>query len=163
MPSDPRLMALPALRKRAEEEARERVVTFARLEGADCAPDGDVATVAAVELTLLSDLTRPASRRGLMDAVATARDVDGTHGLTLGCFTCGEHCCDGDTGEMQPCERRLWSLMGLHPEAMVQFADCPNPGHRSGEERIHVPGISSVPDPVEALTLIALAVLGGAS
>ena len=62
MPSDPRLMALPALRKRAEEEARERVVTFARLEGADCAPDGDVATVAAVELALLSDLTRPASR-----------------------------------------------------------------------------------------------------
>ena len=62
MPADPRLMALPALRKLAEVQARERVVTFARLEGADCAPDGDVATVAAVELALLSDLTRPASR-----------------------------------------------------------------------------------------------------
>lgn len=163
MPADPRLLFLPPLRKRAEELAQERcayrVVALGWHPWAN-QPEWLRAQDIDTEAHLLADLSRPASRRELMDAVATAHDVDGTHGLTLGCFPCGEHCCDGDTGEMQPCGRRLWSLMGLYPEAMVEFADCPNPEHWSGEERIHVPGISSVTDPAEALALITIATLG---
>ena len=99
MPSDPRLMALPALRKRAEEEARERVVTFARLEGADCAPDGDVATVAAVELALLSDLTRPASRWELAVLIGARlgwEPVDVLQAIQNGGFGCIDLCRDAN-------------------------------------------------------------------
>lgn len=76
MPSDPRLAALPALRKRAEEEAKTLADvcadTFALHMGDDMPAmyergwDGmhedERDALTAAHLTLLSDLSRPASR-----------------------------------------------------------------------------------------------------
>lgn len=126
MSSDPRLAALPALRKLAEEEARERVVTFARLEGADCAPDGDVATVAAVELSLLSDLSRTASRWELAALI----------GARLGWEP---------VDVLQAIQNGGWGWIELCKDARVDAAEI-----ECGADD-------------EAITALALAVLGGAS
>jgi hypothetical protein len=126
MSSDPRLAALPALRKRAEEEARERVVTFAELEGADCAPDGDVATVAAVELALLADLTRSASRWELAALI----------GARLG---------REPVDVLQAIQNGGWGWIELCKDAHVDAAEL-----ECGADD-------------EAITALALVVLGGAS
>ena len=76
-----------------------------------------------------------------------------------GQYTCGEHCCNGETGEMADCSRQVWSL-GTD-EGFVLFMDCPNPEAWDGDERRHVPGISDLTDPAEALAAACRAV-GGA-
>jgi hypothetical protein len=75
-------------------------------------------------------------------------------------YPCGEHCCNGETGEMAACTRPVWSL-GTD-EGFVLFMDCPNPEAWDGEECRHVPGISDLTDPAEALAAACVAV-GGAS
>lgn len=75
-------------------------------------------------------------------------------------YPCGEHCCNGETGEMAACTRPVWSL-GTD-EGFVLFMDCPNPEAWDGEERRHVPGIGDLTDPAAALAAACLAV-GGAS
>ena len=105
-------------------------------------------------------LTRPASRDAVARLVAEAVGLEcGATAPDIGRFVCGEHCCDGDLGRMVPCARPIWSMMGADETQMVVFADCPDPDAWDGDERRHVPGISAVTDPAEALTLIALAVL----
>jgi len=75
-------------------------------------------------------------------------------------YLCGEHCCNGETGEMAACTRPVWSL-GTD-EGFVLFMDCPNPEAWDGEECRHVPGISDLTDPAAALAAACVAV-GGAS
>jgi len=93
MPADPRLAALAALRKRAEEEAKALCEvcadTFALHMGADMPAmyergwDGmhedERDALTAANLALLSDLTRPASRDAvarIIDQLGDARDRD---------------------------------------------------------------------------------------
>ena len=158
MPADPRLVALPALRRVAEEEARTRLETAFRV-----AKRFDISgqDAVAVELALLSDLSRPASRDAVARLVAEAVGLEcGATAPDIGRFVCGEHCCDGDLGRMVPCARPIWSMMGADETQMVVFADCPDPDAWDGDERRHVPGISAVTDSAGALALIALTVLG---
>ena len=75
-------------------------------------------------------------------------------------YPCGEHCCNGETGEMAACTRPVWSL-GTD-EGFVLFMDCPNPEAWDGEECRHVPGIGDLTDPAAALAAACVAV-GGAS
>lgn len=143
MPADPRLMALPALRKRAEEQAREtRAMLVDLADRHDPVPwEG---TLAQANLTLISDLSRPASR----DAVARA--VAERLGLTCGA-TAPTLRYDADF--------RGWVLVGSVDE--VVFND--DGVIRSGAGRtIRAPGVYEA-GVTEALTLIAVAVLGGAS
>lgn len=164
-----RLLALPALRRLAEAAAREthdatvRAIK-ARHHGSygqsliDALPPmwADV----DAHLTLLCDLTRPASRDAVARLVAEAAGLEcGATEPDLGRYVCGEHCCDGEIGRMVPCARPVWSMMGANETQMVLFADCPDPAEWDGDERIHVPGISAITDPTEALTAIALHVL----
>lgn len=74
MSSDPRLMALPALRKRAEEQAREtRAMLVDLADRHDPVPwEG---TLAQANLTLISDLSRPASRDAVTRLVAEALEL----------------------------------------------------------------------------------------
>lgn len=84
--SDPRLATLPALRKLAEEEARERMELFHRQNpppnpGAQLPVWADLSRsyreeLAAVELALLSDLTRPASRDALVRIIDLHGDAN---------------------------------------------------------------------------------------
>ena len=74
-------------------------------------------------------------------------------------YPCGEHCCNGETGEMAACTRPVWSL-GTD-EGFVLFMDCPNPEAWDGEECRHVPGIGDLTDPAAALAAACVAV-GGA-
>lgn len=112
-------------------------------------------------LTLLCDLTRPASRDWW------ARYLAQRLGLTVGAtapdfgrYTCGEHCCDGDNGRMVPCSRPIWSLMAADETQLMMFADCPDPGEWDGGDRRHVPGISALTDPAEALAAACIHVGG---
>ena len=75
-------------------------------------------------------------------------------------YPCGEHCCNGETGEMAACTRPVWSL-GTD-EGFVLFMDCPNPEAWDGEECRHVPGIGDLTDPAAALAAACM-VVGGAS
>lgn len=153
MPADPRLAALPAIRKLAEEEARDIWTRHVRLfrehlplmevvADPHDASDGFAVTVAA-QAERLSDLSRPASR----DAVA--RLVAEAVGLTCGATA--------------PVLTRIgsqWVLTAYYVEGPVESRFCyfwePNGlGVSCG-----VPGISAVTDPAEALALIALHVLG---
>ena len=154
------LRDIPAIRKLAEEQAAEMISTAFRVAKRFEIASADLV---AVHLDLLCDLTRPASR----DAVArlVAERVDLTCGATapdFGRYACGEHCCDGRTGRMVPCSWHVWSMMAEHDQ-MVLFADCPDPDEWDGDERRHVPGISAITDPAEALTLIATTVLGASN
>lgn len=113
-----------------------------------------------VQDRFLRDLSRPASRD------AMARWLAAHHGLTVGAtapdfgrYVCGEHCCDGQRGRMVPCARPIWSLMGAEG-TMVTFADCPDPDAWGGDERCHVPGISALTNPAEALRAACLAAVG---
>lgn len=72
-------------------------------------------------------------------------------------FSCREHCCDGETGQMVGCTRPVWSIMGAD-DVYVIFADCPDPEAWDGSERRHVPGISDLTDPAEALAAACVAV-----
>jgi hypothetical protein len=83
MPADPRLAALPALRKRAEEEARDLFVarhTDAARGHRDWLEDDNERELSIrAHLSLLSDLTRPASRDAvarIIDQLGDARDRD---------------------------------------------------------------------------------------
>lgn len=60
----------PALRAYAEEEALARVIALHDLEGEWMRPDYDTSTETAIELRLLCDLTRPASRDAVYRLVA---------------------------------------------------------------------------------------------
>lgn len=73
---------------------------------------------------------------------------------------CRQHCCDGATGEMVDCTRPVWSIMGAD-DVYVIFADCPDPEEWDGDDVRHVPGISALTDPAEALAAACVAV-GGA-
>lgn len=160
MPSDPRLAALPTLRNLADTMANDwHALAYDMGKGA--AKYYNPERVAAVFLAQLSDLTIAASRDAVARLVAERLGLTcGAMAPDLGRFACGEHCCDGDRGRMVPCARPIWSMMGADETQMVVFADCPDPDAWGGDERRHVPGISAVTDPAEALTLIALAVLG---
>jgi hypothetical protein len=74
---------------------------------------------------------------------------------------CRQHCCDGATGEIVDCTRPVWSIMGAD-DVYVIFADCPDPEEWDGDDVRHVPGISDLTDPAEALVAACVAV-GGAS
>lgn len=164
------LRDIPAIRALAYEMLRDQwIANYARLSANpdylalpthEEAPEEAVELLIEAQLDLLTDLTRPASRDAVARLVAEA--------VWLGCgatapdfrrFTCGEHCCDGKRGRMTPCDRKIWSMMGADETQMVIFADCPDPDEWGGGERRHVPGISEVTDPAEALALIAAAVL----
>ena len=161
------LRDIPAIRAEAERRAKSVWRHERENAGADkwLYPDewGDGPTHPARilgHLDLLCDLSDPGSR----DAVA--RMVAERVGLVCGAtapdfarFVCGEHCCDGDRGLMVPCSRPIWSMMGADETQMVTFADCPDPDEWDGDERRHIPGISAVTDPADALRLIALSVL----
>ena len=76
MPADPRLAALPALRKLAENEARTIQAQLVSLsEGSGQTAGEPVPSLRALyvaHLALLSDLSRPASRDALARLVAEA-------------------------------------------------------------------------------------------
>ena len=166
MPADPRLMALPALRDYAESEERDFYSLDVSIRGTSLGRwermDREVKHICVTaRLTLLSDLSRPASRDAVARLVAEAVGLEcGATAPDIGRFVCGEHCCDGDLGRMVPCARPIWSMMGADETQMVVFADCPDPDAWDGDERRHVPGISAVTDSAGALALIALTVLG---
>ena len=103
------------------------------------------------QLDLLLDPAEP-------DIDALSRILAARVGLVVGAtapgwgrFVCGERCCDGERGRMVPCSRPIWSLMGENETQMVTFADCPDPDEWDGDERRHVPGISTLTSPTEAL------------
>jgi hypothetical protein len=150
-------MALPALRKRAEEEAREtRAVLVDLADRYDPVPwEG---TLARAHLSLLSDLTRPASRDAVVRLVAEALGME--CGATAPELRLLQFYSDGEPN---------------HSWLLVVTARPTRPGYRwwsfhsEGEDPdgadgwTLVPGVSAVTDPTEALTLIAVSVLGGAS
>ena len=146
MSSDPRLMALPALRKRAEEQAREtRAMLVDLADRHDPVPwEG---TLAQANLTLISDLSRPASRDAVARLVAEAlglRIYATAPTLRRHLYTRGARWELGD-GDL----RCMWH--GVPTD------------HPSASNYIYAPDIAAAGDADEALTLIALAVLGGAS
>lgn len=137
MSSDPRLMALPALRKRAEEMARElhdAMVSAIRAEHRgfyaqdlkDALPAKWVGVGA--HLALLADLSRPASRWELAALISERLGWDAVETL-------------------YSIERGFPNLIALYRAAKV-----PTP-----------PGYDPNPTPEEATAALALAVLGGAS
>lgn len=162
------LRDIPAIRKLAEERARDiwtANVKYFQAAGWDItidpgeAPTGFGLTIEA-QIDLLSDLSRPDSRDAVARLVAAKVGIEcGATAPDFARFVCGEHCCDGERGRMVPCSRPIWSMMGADETQMVTFADCPDPDEWGGDERRHVPGISAITDPAEALRLIALAVL----
>jgi hypothetical protein len=169
MSSDPRLAALPALRKRAEEEARERfeaVRASIRANNAVAAMGLEWENAAGfvrdawteAHLSLLSDLTRPASRRELTAMVAEAMGLE--CGATAPDLILAPSFCDGE-------RTHSWLLVG--PAGPAGFGRRWWSFHSEGEDPdgadgwTLVPGVSAVTDPTEALTLIAVSVLGGAS
>lgn len=92
-----------------------------------------------------------------------ARWLAAHYGLAVGAtapdfgrYVCGEHCADGDTGRMEACHAPIWSLMvsGLDP---IIFADC---NGEDGDDRCHVPSISALTDPAEAMRAACLAAVG---
>lgn len=146
--SDPRLMALPALCKRAEEQARDLFVaryTDAARGHRDWAEDDNERELCIrAHLSLLADLTRPASRDAVARLVAEALGLEcGATAPTL----------------RYDADFRGWVLVGSVDE--VVFND--DGVIRSGAGRTtRAPGVCEA-GAAEALTLIALAVFGGAS
>lgn len=159
--SDPRLANLPALRKLAEEEARIRYETSIRLNDPSgmhdtdswdaMAADGDepedhVRTLCIdTEIALLCDLTRWQSQRAMERLVADALGLD--IGPTAPSFySSTSRRSDG---------LRFWCL-----GEDVYWTST----HWSDLECVYddspTPGISDVTDPAEALTMVALHVLG---
>lgn len=76
----------------------------------------------------------------------------------FGRFVCGEHCRDGQTGEMELCTAIVYSMCGDDPIQRVDFHDCGLREEDDGGERRHVPGLSSITDPREALARIYTAI-----
>lgn len=155
---------LPAIRALAEERARSYwsavqgiVPTAAPWEQT---PDYGKEVQIGAHLAIITDLSRPDSRDAIARLVAAKVGIEcGATAPDFARFVCGAHCCDGERGRMVPCSRPIWSMMGADETQMVTFADCPDPDEWGGDERRHVPGISAITDPAEALRLIALAVL----
>lgn len=164
MSSDPRLMALPALRKRAEEQAKALsevcADTFALHMGADMPAmyergwDGmhedERDALTAAHLSLLSDLTRPESRDAVARLVAEALLVP----------------VEFSAPSLWRMAHTVWAFAAMSDCSEAVKNDgvwfIPTPG--STADRIRsVPALAGVTDPAEALTLIALAVFGGAS
>ena len=134
MPADPRLMSMPALRRVAEEEARTRLETAFRV-----AKRFDISgqDAVAVELALLSDLSRPASRDAVARVVAEAVGLE----------------CGATAPEFA---HYLWGWQLGSPSRSRGFCGL---GPSASSYYILIPGIHDVADPAEALALIALAVL----
>ena len=158
MPADPRLSALPALRKRAEEEARELQggCRYPFCVGDPTAEEWD--EYVSAHLTLLSDLTRPASRDAVARLVAEAVGLE--CGATAPDLILAPSFCDGE---------RTHSWLLVVPAGPAGFGRRWWSFHSEGEDPdgaegwTLVPGVSAVTDPVEALAMIAVSVLGGAS
>jgi hypothetical protein len=165
MPADPRLRDLPALRKRAEELAREArdahvsAIWSALYDSYGQALVDALPPMWAYEeahLSLLSDLSRPASRDAVARLVAEALGME--CGATAPEIRLLQFYSDGEPNHSwllvvtaQPARSgyRWWSF---HSEG-----EDPD----GAEGWTLVPGISAVTDPTEAITLIALKVLGG--
>lgn len=136
MPADPRLAALPALRKRAEEEAREAkdawVAAIRAAGGTRFLVEETIATrdmlgveqEATAHLTLLADLSRPASRDAVVRLVAAKARIKvyALHALLAGAIP-------------------------YPPEWSTDLCDR----------------VAAAESEAEALTLIAVSVLGGAT
>jgi hypothetical protein len=168
MPADPRLAALPALRKRAEEEAKALCEvcadTFALHMGADMPAmyergwDGmhedERDALTAANLALLCDPSRPASRDAVARLVAEALGME----------------CGATAPELRPFQfysdgepNHSWLLVVTAHPARSGYRWWSF--HSEGEDPdgaegwTLVPGISAVADPAEALTLIAISTL----
>lgn len=150
MTADPRLLFLPPLRKRAEELAQERcayrVVALGGHPWADL-PEWLRAQDIETEAHLLADLTRSASRDAVMRLVAKGLGM----GLIIGAspFLLRE-----SNGRLD------WQFGGWGADVTWRFTDDATFAELLPFRATLIPGISSVTDPAEALTLIAIATLG---
>ena len=161
MSSDPRLMALPALRKRAEEEAHQHfeAVRAALRANNAVAPMGlewgntagfvrDAWTDA--HLALLADISRPSSR----DAVA--RLVGLALGMVNPPTAPSLRRYDAAGSPMPAGDGGFWTLYG---DGDHEGQWHPFPTWRARPGRFYAPEIAATTDPTEALTLIAIATL----
>lgn len=139
MAADPRLANIPALRTLAEEEARVRQDALADAwPSIDPCPPPTWASMSsaereyliAVELSLLSDLTRWQSRRAMERLVAEAVGLDVAGGVVF-------------TRQARAGRKKGdWLMLDWNGDEVVVLRD------------------TTVTDPAEALALVALHVLG---
>ena len=155
-PLDPtttaKLLALPSLREQAEMEYRARGIVTGNLDGMMQAVHA-MERLVRKEANLLADLTRWQSQAWALREIANLLELDPTD-VAIGRFYCGEHCCNGQTGEMVKCDRRVWSVG--NGDWNVNFSDCPGPENWDGEEDQHIPGIPEILDRPAAIAAILL-------
>ena len=155
MPVDPRLRDLPALRRRAEELAREAHGAHVSAIWSALYDSYGQALVDALppmwvyeeaHLALICDLSRPASRDAVARLVAEA--------LGLRAYATA------------PTLRQHLYMRGARWELGDGDLRCVWHGvptdHSSHQNYIYAPDIAATGDAAEALTLIAVSVLGGA-
>ena len=159
MPADPALAALPALRELAEREAREAADVAASVvdplfSWSWMSPDARERAI-TVRLALLSDLSRPASRDAVCRLVAER--VGFRCGPTAPGFCHTEASESARDNDGAPCGDGWpagWWLSD--PFGGMQFFTaedwCP-------DDSVQIAGLPD-DDPIEALRLIALHVLG---
>lgn len=155
----PTLRNIPAVRARAEEQAREQhdalrardrsLPTWDELPAWSASyalvrrdPDPCALRVDATR-DLLCNLDRPASRDAIARLVADALGLD----------------CGATAPNLYRDSHGAWHL--VVDGRTVVFADAPPHHLRPGTEYRVVPGISAITDRAEALRRVALAVLGG--
>ena len=143
MSADPRIAALPAVRKLAEEQADAiNAAMGLRLSG------GGVEALRAACLAIASDVGIAASRDAVARLVAEA--VGMACGVTAPTFH-----------RVFPC---WWEMVctgraGIRAMVFCEPADVESDPTSLRGHKVGVTGISAVTDPAEALALIALAVL----
>lgn len=162
MPADPRLLAHPAVRVEAEKLACARMETFHRLwpppnPGATPPAWADLSQFArdehiAVEAALLADVSRPESRASL--SLLAARSLAPNCAFVSACFYAEPYV--SATGPQWAIEARTET--GYHRFIFGESDAGWDPDIAAFHFR-RVPGISTVTDPTEALTLAFLAVV----
>lgn len=166
---DPRLANLPALRKLAEEEARVRQDALADAwPSMDPCPPPTWASMSpaereyliAVELSLLSDLTRWQSQRAMEWLMAAKLRPSEPPVTTAPCLYWTAEVRDSTDSDGAPngdgWPEGWWLDCGNGNMHFFSWEDwCPDPGAHT-----MIAGLKGVTDPAEALTLIALHVLG---